>query len=386
VFRQPVGLEDADPDRVEELLDLPGERCSTGDRRAESSAEARPDLREDEPVGDPELRRERPRDRQSCGLARADLPADADRPVGEATLRARRLVECADDRSVDLLVDAWNARKHRRAERRQRVGSLEWVRQEGRGVADVRPCEVHQATEVVGQGEIQQHQVVAVEVARKSVDNGDHRVVVAVPDHAALRWAGRARRVDEREQVVLVNRGDCFVERRRTLRLECCALRFECGEIGERPDVPEQGQRVAFRFDLLRLGCVLAEDADRLRVGEDVGHIRRRAVRVDPCANGSDVCQREVEQRPFERRPGQGGEGVALFDTPCKESVREVLDPFGGLRPADVVPVVAVLDEVRGTLAIVRDGVAPETGDRAVALHGSQSTRNACRNGRIGAE
>ncbi len=87
---------------------------------------------------------------------------------------------------------------------------------------------------------------------------------------------------------------------------------FECREVREREDVPEARERGALSVDLLELRRVLAEHADRLRVREDVRHVLRRAVRVDPRADRSDLREREVEQRPFERRPRERRERVAL--------------------------------------------------------------------------
>ena len=85
---------------------------------------------------------------------------------------------------------------------------------------------------------------------------------------------------------------------------------------------------------------------------------------VDRRADRADLRQREVEQRPLERRAGEDRERLALPDAAREQAVGEVLDALGRLGPGDLVPVVAVLDEVGGAVAMPRDGVAA----RAVAI------------------
>ena len=102
---QAVALEDPDPDRVEELRDLLGERRAARDRRAEPSAEALADLREDEPVGDARASAAAsPRRASPAASPRADLAARrratsrraaASRP---SSRRARRRRRCGSSR------------------------------------------------------------------------------------------------------------------------------------------------------------------------------------------------------------------------------------------------------------------------------------------------
>ena len=130
--------------------------------------------------------------------------------------------------------------------------------------------------------EVEEHQVAAADVGRQMVDHRRHRVVVAMADHAALRRAGRARRVDEREQVVLADRRDRVVERRWMLDLERCAFGLERRKVVEGQHVPQAGERAAHLLDFRDLGGILAEDADRLGVVEDVGDVLWRVVRRRP--------------------------------------------------------------------------------------------------------
>ena len=234
------------------------------------------------------------------------------RPVRQTALHARRLVDRRHDRRVDLLVHARNARQHRRMHLLQRVRRLQRIRQERDRVTHVRPRQVHQPPEIVGERQVEQHQIVVPHVHRQVVDHRRHRVVVAVPDHAALRWAGRARRVDEREQVVLVDRRGGLVERTRMLLPEQRTLRLEPCQVVEVEHVLQARQFRAFALHLRPLRRVLAEHAHRLRVPQDVGHVLRRAVRVHGHADRSHEAERKVEQGPLERRPRQQADSVAL--------------------------------------------------------------------------
>ena len=98
---------------------------------------------------------------------------------------------------------------------------------------------MHQPPEVVGERQEEEHEVSLDRDVVELVDDGDHRVVVAVPDHAALRWAGRARGVDVREEVVLGD-GVCgLVDRRGVARPVRAAAGEQIGEVGERERVLE---------------------------------------------------------------------------------------------------------------------------------------------------
>ena len=86
-LRQPVALEDPDPDGIEELGDLLHERGAAGDGRAQAATQPLSDLREHEPVGNPVLRsRSRPPTGRPAASSWLTLATDADRPVGESLL------------------------------------------------------------------------------------------------------------------------------------------------------------------------------------------------------------------------------------------------------------------------------------------------------------
>jgi hypothetical protein len=110
---------------------------------------------------------------------------------------------------------------------------------------------------------------------------------------------------------------------------------------------------------------VLAENADRLRVAEDVRSILRRAVHVDRRADRADEAEREVEERPFQPCRCQDGERVAPADAQGQQAVGQLVHGSGGLVPGDLLPVGTLLDEVRRAWPTARDPIQPEACDRA---------------------
>ena len=198
------------------------------------------------------------------------------------------------------------------------------------------------------------------------VDGRGHLVVVAVPDRAGLRRAGRAGRVDEREAVLLVDRGLGFGERRRVRRRELAAASAQRVQLGERDHVGETEAG-----DLLPLALVLDEHADGLGVLEDVLAVLRRAVRVDGRADSADQAEGVVEQRPVERRLREDPERVSLAHAQREEAVRELLHRLLGLAPRDLRPPVRAFDEIGGIRPPGRDAFAPQPSDRPPAAGGA---------------
>ena len=90
--------------------------------------------------------------------------------------------------------------------------------------------------------------------------------------------------------------------------------RVQVVDVGECQDVPELRQVRAFRPDLRELNVVFDEDADCVRMVEDVRTVLRRERWINPGADGADRAQREIEEDPLERRPREDPEGVALAD------------------------------------------------------------------------
>ena len=212
----------------------------------------------------------------------------------------------------------------------------------------------------MGQRQVEQHRVVRDRELLDVVDAAGHLVVVAVPDHAGLRRPGRARGVDEGEEVVLADLRLGLGERAGMGGSMLPAVCTQCVQLGERDHVskPDVG-------DLGPLLFVLDEHADRVRVLEDVAAVLRRAVRVDRRADRADPCQREVEERPLERRLREDPERVALAHAARQQAVRDLVHRARRLAPADLAPAVGALDEVRRIRPRRLDRFAPELTDRS---------------------
>jgi len=66
---------------------------------------------------------------------------------------------------------------------------------------------------------------------------------------------------------------------------------------------------------------------------EDVAALGRGDRGVDGRGDGSDLGEREVEQRPFEPGSGEHAEGIALADAEREEAVCELVHRQRGLGP-----------------------------------------------------
>ena len=181
---------------------------------------------------------------------------------------------------------------------------------------------------------------------------------VLVREHAALRRAGRAGRVDERREVVLVATG---------VGLGCVAVRASASNaassskrrISRRPAARKHG------LELLALLVVLGEGEHRLGVAEDVRALARGVRRVEADDDGADRHDRPVEQDPLEARPREDGDRVAAADAAGEERRAERVDPLR--RPPATRPRASrpLLLEVGGRRAALLEHVAPEGGRRA---------------------
>ncbi len=156
--------------------------------------------------------------------------------------------------------------------------------------------------------QIEQQQVVPPEDVGHVVDDLRHLVVVAVEDLAALRRPGRARRVDEGEEVVLADLGLGSCESVGVLARVLPAACGELLELGERQDMVQGRQPAAHRLDLLQLLVVLDEHTDGVGVAQHVPAVLRRRVRVDRSRHAADQREREVEEAPLDPRPAENAE------------------------------------------------------------------------------
>ena len=265
---------------------------------------------------------------------------------------------------MHLLVDAGDARQHRRSHLEQRVRRSQRVWEERGRISDVGPGQVHQPSEVVCERQVEEHHVARERQFLDPVDDGDHLVVVAVADHARLGRPGRPRRVDVGEQVVLLDARRGFEHGVRVLARVGAAALAQAVELRERVQMREPE-----RFDLPSLVLVLAERADRLRVSDDEPGIGRGAVRIDRGADRADQGKREVEKRPLERGLREDRECVAFAHAGREQTVRELVDRSRGLLPRDFDPRSIALDQIRGRRAVLCDRVEPEPANRATLKH-----------------
>src|SRR4029078_6720666 len=102
---------------------------------------------------------------------------------------------------------------------------------------------------------------------------------------------------------------------------------------------------------------VLAEDRDRLRVGEEISDVARRAGGVDRHPDGADAREREVEQRTLPAVPGEQGDVVAASYAAREEAVRIGTDALVGVLPGDFLPPLGGLHQVRRVGTPGREGV-----------------------------
>ena len=205
----PPALEHEHPGGVEEAQDVGADRRRAGDREAQLAAEEAADLREHFPVGELVLLAQQEAGLASGAFGLAHLAADPDRPVEDRLFEAALFFHAAGRERVDLLEDP----RHRGEVGRFQFGQVGHDLQRvalpvGDRRAEVEAAQLDQQGEGVGEGEVEVGDVFAFDHARV-VDHVEHRSVVAVGDHAALRRPGRPRRVDEGADVL---RGDRLPE------------------------------------------------------------------------------------------------------------------------------------------------------------------------------
>ena len=216
---------------------------------------------------------------------------------------------------VHLLVDARDARQKRRTYLRERLGDAQRIGDERDREPDVRAEEEHQPPVVVREREVQEHHVVfAVVALLHPVDDRRHLEVVAVREHAALRRPGRARRVDDREEVVLADRRRRVVERRRVRRREVATVRREAFEVVVREDVLQRRRARLATSSTFASWAASSQTTPTASECARAGSPRQRAEleAYTGMPDRSDVCEREVDERPVEAVPREERDVVAL--------------------------------------------------------------------------
>ena len=344
-------------------------------------------LGEDEPLGDAFLQSQQGGHRLALAPEAAGPAAHADRPESDRALRPALAVDLAEHVRVDLLVHARDRRQDRRMHRRERVRHAHRLGAEGERRAVEGSGLVGETPEAVRQRQEEEDDVaVVLEPALDAHCGGDE---VLVRQHAALRRARRAGRVDQRAEVAFGDLGGGCFGRIGMLVAVGPAFGFELGQLVEAHDLAQRRQPVSHRRQLGQLLVVLGEGKPRLGVLEDVRALLGRARRVEAHHDGPDRHRRPVEQHPLEAGAGEYRDGVAAAHPAGEQSVGEDLDPLRRLRPGHGPPAVRRLLEVRRGLrrwsrtcrqragAVRRARVVSGAGAESVATVSSYARREA---------
>ena len=152
-------------------------------------------------------------------------------------------------------------------------------------------------------------------------------------DHAALRRAGRARRVDVGEEVVLGDRALGIGEGRRVRprrtrgpvrrdRRESSTV-STCSSAGAR-----RGRRRSSRVWSSSSTSTPTDSEWARTYAQSVGEVRVHRRRHSP-----DEREREVELRPLDARPDEDAERVSLLDAEREQAVGEIVDATSRVGP-----------------------------------------------------
>ena len=158
----------------------------------------------------------------------------------------------------------------------------------------------------VGEWQEEEHDVAgALHALHDTGRRGDE---VAVREHAPLRGPCRAGGVDERREVVLLDRLGLQMLRQPPLGLELL-------EPVERDHLAQRGQGAADGYELAGLLLVLGEGEHGLAVLEDVLAFLGGARRIETDDDSADRHHRPVEQNPLEPRAREHCDPVAVPDS-----------------------------------------------------------------------
>ncbi len=234
---------------------------------------------------------------------RVDLRTHLARPLREHFLRAGRLTEARGERRVELLPDPRHAEEHRRARVLEVVGHVvDRLGEVDRATRRGRHVQRAHLLRDVRQRQVRQRHVLrapAAEIEQRARRPRE----VAMRQHHALGRAGRARRVDQRRERVLLERIDALVHVVAPLSVPIAGLAALRGEPGGRAahhhDPLEQRQLRALGLHLRELIGILDENRERLRMVHDVLHLVGRARRVDAGRHAARHHRRVIEDRPL---------------------------------------------------------------------------------------
>ena len=199
----------------------------------------------------------------------------------------------------------------------------------------------------------------------------------------ALRLAGGAGRVDEGREVIGLDLLADRLDRVGVLR-EVGVTELGEGLHGDHPvavgdavvegdHLPEVGQILLVRLELLELRPVLGEDDAAVGVTHDVGGVLGSGRRVDGRGRARGTHDREVGEDPLV--PGRGRDADALLglESEAQQTGREASYSIARLGPGDRLPGVASREAERLPGARGRDPIHEL--DRHVLWHVVEETR-----------
>ncbi len=244
----------------------------------------------------------------------------------------------------------------------------------GERAAEVEREQLDQQCVGVREREVEVADLVVSDAAARA-HHLDHRPVVAMREHAALRRPGRPRGVDERERVLRAH--TCpplrellggarapaladLVERDRTERTFACGAAVRHGRAavagargaggGIDHDHRAQARHLLLDRDYLReLLVVLADDRARAGVGDHPQALFGRVGLVDRHDGRAGRGRAHVGVRPLGAGVREDAHAITGFDPQIDHPESDLLHDLRELRVVDVVP---------GAVALVADGDA----------------------------
>ena len=239
----------------------------------------------------------------------------------------------------------------------------------GDRAAEVDRDQLDQQRERVGERQVQVDDV-AVFDDRLLLAHVDHRAVVAVGEHAALRRPGGAGGVDERVGIVGRDGGDALghlVGVTATAALTQFVERDRVGDVAGRIDHDhrlERGQPVPHRDDLGDLARVLANDEARLGVARHPLALLRRVRGVDGDDDAAGAADAEARVRPLRPGRAQDGRPLARRQPEVDQPARDLADGLAHLAVGHLGPLVAALEHDRAAVAVLLGGERHHVRDR----------------------
>ena len=369
---QSVTLEHDDTHGVEPLGDLTVECGRTGDEEPHPSAEAIPNRRQHQSVGEFVLGRQQRRG-SLPGLSHPrHLHAHTGCPIEEALLDAAFFGDHLVDLAVHLLKDARDRTHDGRPDDGEVLDDLVHPAVDDGREPDRQRQRQHDLAERMRK---RQPQVIQILVGEHPegihCGRGVGPGILGQPH--ALGFPGGARGVDQGGQLIGANRIDAIGHRRRRVGEQLLTALFEVGESDhpvavtvtvDHHHVLHGGQFGAVSDELVNLLLIFGDDNSAAGVGDDEGHVLGMGGRVHRGGRSARRQDREVDDHPFVA--GARGQCYPLFglDAQRDQACGEEFNPLSDLLPGDGGPaaVLRVPERLRGGSR--RDPVEEHPGNR----------------------